>query len=92
LDLNPANIQGYENEVGTHLQVAGVVAEGQADVGLGIEAAALAYGLAFVLLTTERYDLVIPEAVWELPGIQALVQWLNSTAAQKPLPTWAAMT
>jgi molybdate-binding protein/DNA-binding transcriptional regulator YhcF (GntR family) len=85
LDLNPANILGYENEVGTHLQVAGVVAEGQADVGLGIEAAAVAYGLAFVLLTTERYDLVIPEAVWELSGIQALVQWLNSTAAHEAI-------
>jgi molybdate-binding protein/DNA-binding transcriptional regulator YhcF (GntR family) len=85
LGLNLAGIPGYENEVRTHLQVAGVVAEGQADVGLGIEAAALAYGLAFVLLTTERYDLVIPEAVWELPGIQALAQWLRSAEAQKAI-------
>jgi putative molybdopterin biosynthesis protein len=45
LGLSLTDIQGYENEVRTHLQAAGAVAEGQADVGLGVEAAALAYGL-----------------------------------------------
>jgi putative molybdopterin biosynthesis protein len=85
LGVNSALILGYENEVKTHLQVAGAVAEGKADVGLGVEAAALAYGLDFVLQTTERYDLVITEEAWELPGVQALVQWLNSDEAQKSI-------
>lgn len=85
LGLNLANIQGYENEVRTHLQVAGAVAEGQADVGLGIEAAALAYGLDFVLLATERYDLVVPEAVWQMAGVQALMAWLNSSEAKEAI-------
>ncbi len=85
LGLNLTSIQGYKNEVRTHLQVAGAVAEGQADVGLGVEAAALAYGLSFVLLTTERYDLVIPEAVWELSGVQVLAAWLNSSEAKEAI-------
>jgi len=67
--------------VRTHLQVAGVIAEGRADVGLGVEAAALAYGLDFILLTAERYDLVVPEEVWDLPGVQALATWLSSAEA-----------
>lgn len=81
LGLNSDAIQGYDHDVKTHLQVAGAVAGGQADVGLGVEAAALAYSLDFILLTTERYDLVIPETVWQLPGCQAIVTWLNSEAA-----------
>jgi molybdate-binding protein/DNA-binding transcriptional regulator YhcF (GntR family) len=82
LGLQAEEIDGYQDEVNTHLEVAGAVAENRADVGLGVEAAALAYGLDFILLTTERYDLVIPAEVWELPAAQALVQWLNSDDAK----------
>ncbi len=85
MDVNLALIQGYENEVKTHLQVAGAVAEGKADVGLGVEAAALAYGLDFVLQTTERYDLVITEEAWEMPGVQTLIQWLNTAEAHQAI-------
>lgn len=78
LGLNPADIKGYENEEVTHLGVARAVAEGRADVGVGIEAAALAYGLGFVPLTLERYDLVVPREVWNSPGCQALVETVRS--------------
>jgi molybdate-binding protein/DNA-binding transcriptional regulator YhcF (GntR family) len=60
LGIAPANVQGYETEVDTHLAVAEAVARGQADVGLGIEAAAGACGADFLPLFRERYDLVIP--------------------------------
>lgn len=85
LGVDSTLIQGYENEVRTHLQVAGAVAERQVDVGLGVEAAALAYSLDFVLQTTERYDLVITEEAWELSGVQALVRWLNSAEAHQAI-------
>ena len=48
------------------------MAEGEATVGLGIGAAAAAYGLDFVSLGQERYDLVIPEENWGTPEIEAL--------------------
>lgn len=82
LGIDPQQIRGYDDEVKTHLQVAGAVAEKQASVGVGVEAAALAYGLEFLLLTTERYDLVITEEAWRLSGVQALAAWLNSTEAK----------
>ncbi|HQE18320.1 MAG TPA: substrate-binding domain-containing protein [Aggregatilineales bacterium] len=82
LGLSAEAINGYGDEVNTHLEVAGAVAEKRADVGLAVEAAALAYGLDFIRLTTERYDLVIPAEVWELPVIQRLVAWLNSDEAK----------
>lgn len=75
-------VAGYDVEVATHSAVAEAVAVGQADVGLGIEAAALAHGLSFVPLTSERYDLAIPAAVWEQPAVQALAEWVASAAAR----------
>jgi putative molybdopterin biosynthesis protein len=82
LGLDSGAINGYQDEVNTHLEVAGAVAENRVDVGLGVEAAALAYGLDFILLTTERYDLVIPAEIWDLPAPQTLVHWLNSDEAK----------
>ena len=76
IDLNPAQISGYKHEVSTHSDMAHTIAEGKADVGLGVQAAAVAYGLDFLALTKERYDLVIPAEVWERPSVQALASWL----------------
>jgi molybdate-binding protein/DNA-binding transcriptional regulator YhcF (GntR family) len=56
-----SGIKGYDHELDTHLAVASTIAQGKADTGLGIEAAALGYGLDFLPLFRERYDLVIPE-------------------------------
>jgi molybdate-binding protein/DNA-binding transcriptional regulator YhcF (GntR family) len=55
----PEAIIGYPAALSTHLAVAAAVAEGRADVGLGLLAAARAYGLDFVPLARERYDLVL---------------------------------
>ncbi len=59
-DIEPCEIKGYGDEVDTHLSVARAIARGDADVGLGIEAAARACDLDFLPLVEERYDLVMP--------------------------------
>jgi len=79
--IRSEQITGYEDAVATHSEVARTIAEDRADVGLGIEAAALAYGLAFTCLTTERYDLILPADVWALPSAQQLVEWLSGDEA-----------
>lgn len=81
-DVPSDAIVGYSQEASTHAEVARAVAEGQADAGLGIEAAARAYGLGFIFLTTEPYDLVIPAAAWEMPPVQALATWLRTAEAR----------
>ncbi len=53
------DIQGIDWAVPTHLAVAAAVADGRADAGLGLFAAARAYGLGFVPLAHERYDLIL---------------------------------
>ncbi len=78
LGIAPQRIDGYEQEVFTHFAVADAVKTGAASAGLGIHAAAAANGLHFIPLTQERYDLVFPEAGWDTPVVQALVQVIRS--------------
>ncbi len=87
LGISPEQVTGYEERATTHAEIARAVAGGQADVGLGIEAAALTYGLDFVSLTTERYDLVIPAEIWSSVAIQRLAEWLPTDAAQIAIRT-----
>jgi molybdate-binding protein/DNA-binding transcriptional regulator YhcF (GntR family) len=60
LGILPLTIKGYEREMDTHLAVALSILKGEADVGLGIQAAATSCGLDFIPATKERFDLVIP--------------------------------
>jgi len=62
----PADVDGYAREEPTHLAVAAAVAAGRGDAGLGILAAARAFGLDFVPVTREPYDLVV--AAEEMAG------------------------
>lgn len=56
----------------SQLAVAAAVACGLGDVGLGIEAAAAAFGLEFVPLLQERYAFVCLRSSLAQPGVQAL--------------------
>lgn len=80
--IEPESISGYQDEKMTHSEVARAISKGQVDVGLGVETAALSFGLDFILLATERYDLVIPSDKWELESVQALKGWLDTTQAK----------
>jgi putative molybdopterin biosynthesis protein len=62
LGISPKDIKGYGKEMDTHLAVGLSIAHGEADVALGIEAAARSCNLDFLPLFRERYDLVIPIA------------------------------
>lgn len=88
-DIPPHAIRGYEDEKMTHSEVALAVAEGRADIGLGLEAAAHPYGLDFVPLLQERYDLVIPEETFDLPPVEALAAWLSGKAARQAVSVLA---
>jgi putative molybdopterin biosynthesis protein len=59
--IEPDAIQGYQREEHTHLAVAAAVAAGRADCGLGVLAAARVFGLDFVPLAQEPYDLVFED-------------------------------
>jgi len=60
--VKSAQVRGYAALAGSHLEVARTVAEGRADVGIGVRSAATPFGLEFIPLQEERYDLVMPTA------------------------------
>jgi putative molybdopterin biosynthesis protein len=57
--IDPAQVSGYSREEHTHLAVAAAIAAGRADTGMGILAAARAFGLDFIPVAREPYDLVL---------------------------------
>jgi putative molybdopterin biosynthesis protein len=75
--IDTASVAGYEREVATHEQAARAVADGTADVALGIFAAARTQGLDFVPLMEERYDLVTPTPVYESDLMAPLLEMLH---------------
>lgn len=83
--LSSADLTGVEHSEPSHMAVAQAVAAGQADVGLGIEAAAERAGLDFVPLAQERYHLVCLKSALAQPGIQALLQLLKTPAWQRAI-------
>jgi putative molybdopterin biosynthesis protein len=78
LGMDPAAIEGYPREEPTHLAVAAAIAAGRADAGLGVMAAAKPFGLGFVPVTTEPYDLVIAPGAVDGPQLAPLWSLLRS--------------
>jgi molybdopterin molybdotransferase/putative molybdopterin biosynthesis protein len=66
-DITADAVNGYAREEHTHLAIAAAIAAGRADAGLGIMAAARAFGLDFVPVTREPYDLVLTTDTLEDP-------------------------
>jgi len=56
------DLNGYERVASSHLDVARMVSEGQADAGIGVRFAAHYYGCDFIPIQDARYDLVVPKA------------------------------
>jgi molybdate-binding protein/transcriptional regulator with XRE-family HTH domain len=79
LGVSGADLPGYDSAVTGHLEVAAAIAAGLADAGVASEAAAVANNLAFVPLTTERFDLIIPAAQTKTREVQGLLRVLSSS-------------
>jgi putative molybdopterin biosynthesis protein len=78
--IDPAAVGGYEREEPTHLAVAAAVAAGRADCGLGVLAAARAFGVGFVPVAREPYDLVLDHESVEAPLLAPLWDLLGSAS------------
>jgi putative molybdopterin biosynthesis protein len=76
--IGPDAIDGYAREEPTHLAVAAAVAAGRADAGMGIMAAARAFGLDFLPVTREPYDLVVSAREADSPRLAPLWALLQS--------------
>ncbi|WP_342532580.1 helix-turn-helix transcriptional regulator [Lysinibacillus sp. FSL K6-0057] len=77
-DIAPSTIAGYSKEEMSHLDVASAVANGRADVGIGIEKIAKLIQVDFIPVVTERYDIVLLKTPENQPLIDAVKEILNA--------------
>ena len=83
--LAPESIYGYDREELTHTSVAAQIAGGSADAGMGIYSAAKLYGLDFLPICVEEYDLLIPDGAYDTPLVRRLLEVLKSDAFRSKL-------
>lgn len=86
LGIAGGQVKGYQRSAGSHLEVARLIAEGQADVGLGVRSAAQLLGLGFIPLQSERYDLVVPTGYLKAhPGLDVFLDTLASRTFRREI-------
>lgn len=83
--LGGARPPGYANQPRSHNAVAAAVAQGRADWGMAISSVARDYGLGFLPIGPEHYDLFVPEARLERPAVQAFLDALGSPEVRRRL-------
>lgn len=83
--IQGTGINGYDSVQTSHMAVAGMVASGRADIGVGIERVARGANIDFVPLITESYDLVILKTKENEQLIHDVKHWLTDRENQDEL-------
>lgn len=83
LRISPSKVQGYENEVSTHLEVGLSILSKEADVGIATVAISKLLGLHFTPITGESFDMILDKDTFFEKGVQAFIETLNSEEFRK---------
>jgi putative molybdopterin biosynthesis protein len=78
-------VRGYDRVAYGHLAAAYCVVSGEADVCLATRSAAQAFGLSFIPLRSERYDLVMRKRTADLPAVMAFLDVLQRATLRRKL-------
>lgn len=78
LRIPSSRIEGYEKEVYTHFEVGLSVLGREADVGIATIAVSKLFGLSFIPITRERFDMILDRSTFFEKGAQAFIEILNS--------------
>jgi putative molybdopterin biosynthesis protein len=87
--IDGRKVQGYERVAYGHLAAAYCVVSREADACLATRAAAQTFGLDFIPLHSERYDLVMRKRTAELPAAKAFLDVLQRAALRRKLEVLA---
>ena len=87
--IDSSKVQGYDRVARGHLAAAYAVVSGDADVCLATRSAAQTFGLDFIPLHSERYDLVLRKKTAGLPTIQTFLDVLQRAALRRKLEVLA---
>ncbi len=77
--VEAAAIRGYAHEVNTHTALAQGILNGDADAGVGLAAAASKFGLDFLPLFEERFDLVLLDEHYEIGLLHPVLDILQTS-------------
>ncbi|MDD4635949.1 MAG: substrate-binding domain-containing protein [Dehalococcoidales bacterium] len=81
--IDERDICGFDIEMDNHLAVGLAIAQGRADTGLGIAAAAHSCGLGFLPLFKERYDIVMPAKTFDSKKTDLLMSIISGSEFKK---------
>lgn len=85
LRIDAKKVAGYGNTAPGHLAAAWQVRSGAADACIATRAAARLFGLDFIPLVTERYDLVMRREHLDLPSIRIFLDTLSRSSFRREL-------
>jgi molybdate-binding protein/DNA-binding XRE family transcriptional regulator len=85
LNIDSKLVRGYDRLASGHFSAARQVSEGNADCCIATRATARAFGLHFIPLLTERYDLAIRRRHLKLPAMEKLLDVLNRSTFRREL-------
>lgn len=83
--ISPTKVRGYQQTTTGHILAAWHIDSGKADCCIATRAAARVFGLGFIPLVSERYDLVIPVQYWDTPAVQVMLDALNRSSVRGEL-------
>lgn len=87
--VDDKNVQGYDRIAHGHLAAAYCVVSRDADVCLATRSAAQTFGLDFVPLHSERYDLVMRKRTADLPTVKGFLDVLQRATLRRKLEVLA---
>jgi molybdate-binding protein/DNA-binding XRE family transcriptional regulator len=87
--MDAEKVQGYDRIAQGHLAAAYCVVSREADVCLATRSAAQTFGLDFVPLHSERYDLVMRKRTADLPAVKAFLDVLQRATLRRKLEVLA---
>ncbi|MFC9539409.1 substrate-binding domain-containing protein [Lysinibacillus sp. NPDC056959] len=76
--ISPSSIEGYNEEEMSHIDVASAVANGNANIGIGIEKISKLIDVDFIPLVRERYDVVLLKTPENQLLLETVKEILNS--------------
>ena len=85
MKVAPRAVRGYENMAPGHLPAAWQVSTGAADCCIATRAAARVFGLGFIPLVSERYELAVRRQHLDLPSVQVLLDTLARSNFRREL-------
>lgn len=83
--VDTGKINGYDRDVFTHVEVGLSIISGEANAGIATVAIARLFGLPFIPVVSESFDMVLSQDMFFDKGVQAFIDTLNTKKFRKKI-------